>query len=88
MLRVCGLIGHGERFCKRNYENAEGIVVRRFGPEVRAMSKRNTVQGLGQKWLWQQPLLIGETPVTAQEQVGRDKAENRRSWKERARISK
>lgn len=45
----CGVIGHGERFCRRNYENASGDALRMFGPELRATSRRNTKLTIGDK---------------------------------------
>lgn len=35
----CGLLGHGERFCKLNYEAADGEAPQKFGPELRAPNR-------------------------------------------------
>lgn len=65
---LCGIIGHDEKFCKKNSEVGEGVPSIIFGPELRAISKREQQLAVGTKWL--KALLVrmavgevGKTPI-------------------------
>lgn len=58
----CGLIGHGERFCRRNYEADNGEVPRMFGPDLRDQRRRNKKLMISDRWLIQKPLLKRAVP--------------------------
>ena len=47
----CGMLGHGEKFCRLNYATKEGVNVRNYGPELRALPRRAAQLRIGEKWL-------------------------------------
>lgn len=55
-----GKIGHGEKFCTRQFENEEGIIERKFGPKLRVMPRRSSQFTMGSRWLLQAPVLMEE----------------------------
>lgn len=47
---VCGILGHGEKFCPKQFEEGEEAPNKLFGAWLRAAGRRQQ-NGIGQKWL-------------------------------------
>lgn len=43
----CGLIGHEEHFCRKNYKEVDSVAPQKFGPKMRAFTRRNYQLSLG-----------------------------------------
>lgn len=47
---ICGMIGHGERYCERIFDTPGGIIEKPYGAWLRAEPRRKT-HTMGDKWL-------------------------------------
>ena len=54
----CSMLGHGEKFCRLNYAMEEGVSVRNYGPELRALLRRAAQLRIGEKWLKAAPVML------------------------------
>ncbi|WKA07960.1 hypothetical protein VitviT2T_025728 [Vitis vinifera] len=54
----CGMLGHGEKFCRLNYATEKGVSVRNYGPELRALPRRAAQLRIGEKWLKAAPVML------------------------------
>ncbi|VFQ95192.1 unnamed protein product [Cuscuta campestris] len=59
---VCGVLGHGERFCPIVLRNWGAKIERNYGPEMRA-SGRKMGMGIGAKWLREELPVRGKDGV-------------------------
>ncbi|XP_019198404.1 PREDICTED: uncharacterized protein LOC109192285 [Ipomoea nil] len=51
---LCGIIGHNEKYCQKQFEGVTKETVRPYGPELRATGRR-VQQSTGHRWLLSEP---------------------------------
>lgn len=84
---ICGNVGHGEKYYRRQFYNVEGMTQRRFGLELRVGTQRGGSSGAVNPWLRSAPLLLKRNDDVARrkdKEGAKDQEESAENLEEKA----